>query len=388
MRVSEYQSKQFFKQYSVPVLDSKPAISSKEAYKAAQELGGDAFVVKAQILAGGRGKAGGIKLVKSAEEVRVASEDLLGKNLITPQTGKAGEKVEQVLIEKACSIKKEYYLSLLVSPSLSQILVIASREGGMDIEEVAKSSPEKIFKTSLTIKEGWKEGEIKKLFKNLQITESCFLEFSSLLKNLHRFFCEKDLNLLEINPLIESQEGKLIALDGKVIFDENALYRHKDLLELSQLEKKTASEELAQKYQLSFIQLDGNIACMVNGAGLAMATMDIIKFYGGSPANFLDVGGGATEEKITQAFKIIFQFSEVKACLVNIFGGIMRCDILATGLIKALKLISTDIPIVVRLEGTRAKEGRKLLAESGLKLITATNLDEAAQKVVEIAGKK
>ena len=387
MRVSEYQSKQFFKQYSIPVLDSKPATSSEEAYKAAQELGGNVFVVKAQILAGGRGKAGGIKLVQSAEEARVASKDLLGKSLVTPQTGKAGEKVEQVLIEKACNIKKEYYLSLLVSTSSSQILAMASREGGMDIEEVAESSPEKIFKSSLTIKEGWKEGEIKKIFQNLQITESCFSEFSSLLKNLHRLFCEKDVNLLEINPLIESKEGKLIALDGKMIFDENALYRHKDLLELSRLEKKTASEELAQKHQLSFIQLDGNIACMVNGAGLAMATMDIIKFYGGSPANFLDVGGGATEEKITQAFKIIFQSSGVKACLVNIFGGIMRCDILAAGLIKALKLIKTDIPIIVRLEGTRAKEGRKLLAESGLKLTTATNLDEAAQKAVEVAGK-
>ena len=387
MRISEYQSKIFFKQYSIPVLNSKIASNPEEALRVVKSLKGTSFIVKAQVLAGGRGKAGGVKLLKSPGEVFQFSKNLLGKNLITAQTNQEGEKVEKVLIEEVCDIKKEYYLALLVSSSLSQILCMASQEGGMDIEKVAKDSPEKIFKVSINFKRGFSEKAAEFLFKSLKISQDSFSEFYSLLKNLHKLFIEKDVNLLEINPLVETKQNDIIALDGKMIFDENALYRHEDLIKLSQLQKRTPSEEMAEKYNLSFIQLDGSIACMVNGAGLAMATMDIIKFHGGEPANFLDVGGGATEEKITQAFKIIFQSSKVKACLVNIFGGIMRCDVLAQGLIHATKQLKESFPMVIRLEGTRAKEGRELLNKSNLQFITAKDLNEAAKKAVELAGK-
>lgn len=386
MRLSEYQSKEFFKQYSIPVLESLPATSPEEALLVAKKLEGEKLVVKAQVLAGGRGKAGGVKVVSSPEEVFNFSKTILGKKLVTVQTGPEGEIVEQVLIEKACGIKKEYYLSFLVSPSQSQIICMASQEGGMDIEEVAKDTPEKIFKIPISANKELSENDIKKLFDFLEISKKSFSDFSDLIKNIRRLFIEKDVSLLEINPLIESQDEKILALDGKMILDENALYRHKDLKELSQFEKKTENEKIAEKHQLSFVQLDGNIACMVNGAGLAMATMDIIKFHGGNPANFLDVGGGAQEEKITQAFKIIFKSEKVRACLINIFGGIMRCDVLARGLINATKQLEQNkIPLIVRLDGTRSKEGRELLEKSDLEFITAKDLDEAAKKAVEMA---
>ncbi|MGI9549392.1 MAG: ADP-forming succinate--CoA ligase subunit beta [Bdellovibrionales bacterium] len=388
MNVQEYQAKNLFKAYQIPVLKSQVAGTAKEARKAGEQLGGSLWVVKAQVLAGGRGKAGGVKVVKDLEELEQVASSLLGKNLVTAQTTSEGEPVEKILIETACSIEEEYYLSLLVNPKNSRISFMVSPEGGVDIEEVSSKQPEKILMETIhpflgfQAYQAWSIGTFLGLSEKQEISQ-----VFSLCKNLYQLFTEKDATLLEINPLVKDKKGRLIALDGKIGFDENSLYRHEDLTKIYGSQKRKESESQALEYGLSFIELEGDIGCMVNGAGLAMATMDIIKTYGGSPANFLDVGGGADEQKVKKAFEIILKSKEVKAILVNIFGGIMRCDVLASGLIKACQAIGLKVPVVIRLEGTKSKEGLKLLQESNLNLITAKNLAEAAQKVVEISKK-
>ena len=386
MNIKEYQSKFFFKQYSIPILESQLAKSPQEAFQVAKQLGGQVFAVKAQVLAGGRGKGGGIKIVHSPEEVRQVAHSLLHSHLITPQTTEKGELVSQVLVEKGCAIKKEYYLAVLLDPSRSQVIFMASSEGGMDIEEVSQKSPEKILKMKIHPDFGfssWQAWDIGGFlgFSTKEEMKNIF----SLCQNLYRLFMEKDTSLLEINPLVQTQEGDLIALDGKMSFDENAFYRQEDLKSIHESQDRDESEAEALSHNLSFIKLDGEIGCMVNGAGLAMATMDIIKLYGGQPANFLDVGGGAEEEKVKKAFEIILKSQEVKSILVNIFGGIMRCDVIASALIKAAQEVKIDIPLVVRLEGTNSKEGMKKLEQSSLDLVTAGDLATAAKKAVELA---
>ena len=388
MNVREYQAKAFFKKYSIPILDSQLVQSSQEAFQSAQKLGGNTFAVKAQILAGGRGKGGGIKIVKSPEEVRQAADSLLNFRLVTPQTSEKGELVSELLIEKGCAIQKEYYLAVLLDPSCSQVIFMASPEGGMDIEEVSEKSPEKILKLKIHPHWGfevWQAWELGNFF-NLSKKED-IQQIFSLCQKLYKLFIEKDANLLEINPLVQTEPGDWIALDGKMSFDENAFYRQKDLKFIYKRQERSESEAEALSQALSFIQLDGEIGCMVNGAGLAMATMDIIKLYGGRPANFLDVGGGAEEEKVKKAFEIILKSKEVKSILVNIFGGIMRCDVIASALIKAAQEIQIQIPLVVRLEGTKSKEGMKKLEQSSLNLITAGDLGTAAKKAVELSKK-
>lgn len=386
MNLTEHQAKQLFKQYDIPTLDSSIAESPESALEAARELGDSVFAVKAQILAGGRGKGGGIKIVKSPEEVKKAAEALLGSYLITPQTSKKGELVSQVLIEKGCHIKKEYYLAFLLDPSDSDIKIMACLEGGMDIEELSAKQPEKILKLKLNPGASfplWTAWELAD-FLNLSNKE----EVQSLYQlghNISRLFIEKDANLIEINPLVKTKDHQWIALDAKVSLDENALYRHKDLQGIYERLERSESESAAREHGLSFIQLDGEIGCMVNGAGLAMATMDIIKLYGAEPANFLDVGGGADLFKVKKAFEIILKSKQVKSILVNIFGGIMKCDVIAEALIKASQEIKIKVPIVVRLEGTRSKEGMEILKKSGLDFITADSLDRAAQKAVKLA---
>ena len=381
MDIKEYQAKKLFKDYDIPVLESQSAYSPEEAVEKAKTLKSSVFVVKAQVLAGGRGKAGGIKIVKSLEEVKQASADLLGSYLVTPQTSKKGELVSEVLIEEGCDIKKEYYLAVLLDPVSSQVLFMASCEGGMDIEEVSAKNPEKILKIKIHPDRGfeiWQAWELANFlgFRDKDNVQSCF----DLCKKLYKLFMEKDANLLEINPLVQTSDNKIIALDAKMSFDENALYRQKDLKKIHELQPRDKSEAMALEHGLSYIQLDGEIACMVNGAGLAMATMDIIKLYGAEPANFLDVGGGAEESKVKKAFEIILMSKKVKSILVNIFGGIMRCDVIAQALIKASQEVSIEVPIVVRLEGTNSEKAMEILNQSGLDFITAESLDSAAQK--------
>ena len=386
MPLHEYQAKKLFKEYGIPVLDSQVASTSEEAIKAAQTLGGKTWAVKAQVLAGGRGKAGGIKIVSSLEEVKKAAEELIGKNLITPQTGEKGERIYKVLVEKGSSIAKEFYLSLLVDRSLGRVIFMASSEGGMDIEEVAEKTPEKIFKESVNPAIGVQPCQAWSLGRALDFLEKDKIsKLFVILTNLYKLFTERDFNLLEINPLILDAQGEFVALDGKVALDENAFYRQKELVHSLEKPSLDKGEVLAKSYNLAYIKLDGSIGCMVNGAGLAMATMDIINLHGGSPANFLDVGGGAEEEKVIKAFEIILQASGIKAILVNIFGGIMHCDVIASGLIKAVEKMDLHLPVVVRLEGTRSQEGLELLKKSSLHLIPAKSLDEAALKVVNLA---
>ncbi len=388
MNIQEYQAKAFFKDYHIPVLESQVVETPANAKKAAKQLGGSLWAVKAQVLAGGRGKGGGIKIVKSLEEVEQVSQSLLGHKLVTAQTTKSGELIKKVLIEAACSIEKEYYLSLLIDPKDSKVSFIVSPEGGMDIEEVSVKHPEKILKEKIhpcygfQSYQAWSIGTFLGFSKKEEISQ-----VFSLCQNLYKLFIEKDVTLLEINPLVKDNKGELIALDGKMSFDENALYRHEDLEKIHSLQEKKESEKQALEYGLSFIELDGDVGCMVNGAGLAMSTMDIIKIYGGTPANFLDVGGGSDEVKIKKAFEIILQTKGVKAILVNIFGGIMRCDLIATGLIKAVQQVGLKVPVVIRLEGTKSKEGLQLLEDSNIDLITAKSLSEAAKKVVEVSKK-
>ena len=384
MDIKEYQAKALFKQYAIPTLESKAVSSAQEAFESAQSLGGSVFAVKAQVLAGGRGKAGGIKLVKSAEEVKKSAEALLGSYLVTPQTSKKGELVSQLLIEKGCDIDKEYYLAVLLDPSSSQVIFMASQEGGMDIEEVSEKNPEKILKLKINSQLGfelWQAWELAD-FLSLSSKEDVKKIFS-LAQNLYKLFIEKDAGLLEINPLVLTKTGDLIALDGKMSFDENALYRQKDLKDIYEKQDRDESEAIALEHGLSFIKLDGAIGCMVNGAGLAMATMDIIKLHGAEPANFLDVGGGADQAKVKKAFEIILKSKEVKSILVNIFGGIMKCDIIAEALIKASQEMNIKVPIVVRLEGTNSKIAMEKLKASSLDFWTAKDLDTAAKKAVE-----
>ena len=383
MNIHEYQAKALLKGYGVPVARGVPAFTVDEAVKAANELGGPVWVVKAQIHAGGRGKGGGVKVVKSVGEVEAEAKRMLGMTLITHQTGPAGKTVSRLYIEDGSRIARELYLSCLVDRATSRIAFIASTEGGMDIEEVAHQTPEKIFTMTVDPATGIQPHHARRMGKALALDGPQQKQLSGLLANLYRAFVATDMALLEINPLVVTADGELQCLDAKVNFDANALYRHPDLAELRDETEEDEKELEASRFDLSYIALDGDIGCMVNGAGLAMATMDIIKLYGAAPANFLDVGGGATTEKVTAAFKIITSDPQVKGILVNIFGGIMRCDVIAEGVIAAVKEVGLEVPLVVRLEGTNVDKGKDIIASSGLNVIAANDLDDAAQKIVK-----
>lgn len=381
MNIHEYQAKELLKEYGVPIPLGKPAFSAEEADKAARKIGGEEIAVKAQIHAGGRGKAGGVKLTRNIDEVKGLAEEMIGKVLVTPQTGPQGKKVSRLLIAQGANIKKEYYLSYVVDRKNQCVTLIASSEGGVEIEEVAKTNPEKIIRIPINISEGMFPYQARKAAYVLGLGDY-LKQAVPLFLNLFKLFVDKDCSLVEINPLILTDEGNLIALDAKINFDDNGLYRHKEIAELRDPAEEDPREVEASKFDLSYIGLHGNIGCMVNGAGLAMATMDIIKHYGGEPANFLDVGGGATTEKVTEAFKLILSDKNVKAVLVNIFGGIMKCDVIANGVVEAAKQIGLQIPLVVRLEGTNVERGKEILAQSKLKIISAGSMADAAEKVV------
>ncbi|MEK3886991.1 ADP-forming succinate--CoA ligase subunit beta [Bacillus sp. FSL K6-3431] len=386
MNIHEYQGKEILRKYGVTVPAGKVAFTVEEAVEAAKELGGDVNVVKAQIHAGGRGKAGGVKVAKNLEEVRTYAEEILGKTLVTPQTGPEGKEVKRLLIEEGCDIKKEYYVGLVVDRATDRIVLMASEEGGTEIEEVAEKSPEKIFYEVVDPAVGLTGFQARRVAFNINIPKELVGKAAKFMLSLYKAFEEKDCSIAEINPLVVTGDGNVIALDAKLNFDANALFKHKDILEYRDLDEEDAKEIEASKYDLSYISLDGNIGCMVNGAGLAMATMDIIKHYGGDPANFLDVGGGATAEKVTEAFKIILSDENVQGIFVNIFGGIMKCDIIATGVVEAAKQVSLEVPLVVRLEGTNVDLGKKILNESGLNIIAAESMADGAQKIVELVG--
>ncbi len=383
MNIHEYQAKQVLKSFGVSVANGLPAFSVDEAVKAAQELGGPVWVVKSQIHAGGRGKGGGVKVVKSIDEVRSEAERMLGMTLVTHQTGPAGKVVNRIYVEEGSSIERELYLSVLVDRETSNVAFVASTEGGMNIEEVAEETPEKIITVHVDPTVGCMPYVGRKIAAALQLEGNQVKQCVKMVGQLYTAFTEKDMALLEINPLVVNGDGNLICLDAKMGFDGNALFRHKDIMELRDETEEDAKELEASKYDLSYITLDGEIGCMVNGAGLAMGTMDIIKLYGSEPANFLDVGGGATAEKVTAAFKIITSDANVKGILVNIFGGIMRCDVIAEGVITAVKEVGLKVPLVVRLEGTNVEQGQKIIDESGLNVISASNLDDAAKKIVQ-----
>ena len=382
MNIHEYQAKQVLGAYGVPVPRGHVAFSADEAVKAAEQLGGPVYVVKAQIHAGGRGKGGGVKVVKSIDEVRAEASRMLGMTLVTHQTGPEGKEVGRVYVEEGSDIDRELYLSALVDRATSRISFIASTEGGMDIEEVAEKTPEKIITVSVDPASGISGHHGRQIAFALGLEGDLVKQATKLIANLYAAVVEKDMSLLEINPLVVTGGGDLICLDAKVNFDSNALYRQPDIVELRDLAEEDPAEIEASRYDLSYIKLDGKIGCMVNGAGLAMATMDIIKLYGSEPANFLDVGGGATKEKVTEAFKIILSDDNVEGILVNIFGGIMRCDIIAEGVVAAAKELSLDVPLVVRLEGTNVELGKEIMANSGLPIIPADNLNDAAEKIV------
>ena len=382
MKIHEYQAKEVLSQYGVSVPQGKVATTPEQARSVAQELGGNLWVVKAQIHAGGRGKGGGVKLARSLDEVEDLASSMIGMTLVTYQTGPEGKKVNQVLVEKGYNLDKEYYLAMVLDRAQEKIAVIASPEGGVSIEEVAHKTPEKIFKSYADSFEGFTPKQLKELSQKMGFKGETDSQFQETISSLYKAFIEKDGSLVEINPLVSTKEGKLLALDAKINFDDNALYRHPEIEALRDLNEEDPKEVEASKFNLSYISLHGNIGCMVNGAGLAMSTMDIIKLAGGEPANFLDVGGAATQEKVTEAFKLILSDKNVKGVLVNIFGGIMRCDIIARGILDAVKHGSIRVPLVVRLEGTNVEEGRKILMESGLKIISATTMKDAAQKVV------
>ena len=385
MNLHEYQSKELLRAYGVSVPRGLPAFSLEEALAAADKLGGARWVVKAQIHAGGRGKGGGVKLAKGKEELKTHAEKILGMTLITPQTGPKGKLVRKIYIEEPADIDKEFYFSLLIDRTTSLPACVVSTEGGMNIEEVAKTNPEKILTMTISPVEGVQSYHVRRIAKLLGLSKDASKQVAVMLKKLYQFFIEKDLSLIEINPLLLTKQDKLICLDAKLSIDDNALYRHADIAALRDWDEEDPTEREAGKYDLNFIKLDGKIGCMVNGAGLAMATMDIIKHYGGSPANFLDVGGGASKEKVAQAFQILLADKEVKGILVNIFGGIMRCDTIAEGIVAAAKEMNLTIPLVVRLEGTNVEQGKEILAHSGLEITSAADLDEAAKKAVELA---
>jgi succinyl-CoA synthetase beta subunit len=385
LNVHEYQAKELLRRYNVPLLNGKVASSVDEAVSNAKSLGGDVWVVKAQIHAGGRGKGGGVKVAKTLDDVKTYASKILGMQLVTPQTGPEGKKVHKLYIEQGCAIARELYCALLIDRATSLVMIMASVAGGMDIEEVAAKTPEKIVKVWVDPATGFLPFHGRKLAKALEIPKESTNKAVAFFGSLYKAFVDLDCALCEINPLVQTAGGDLIALDAKISFDDNALFRHKDVAEMRDPNEESAQETEAAKYDLAFISLDGTIGCMVNGAGLAMATLDIIKLHGAEPANFLDVGGGANREKVTAAFKIILRDTKVRAILVNIFGGIMKCDIIAEGIIAAAKEVNLSVPLVVRLEGTNVEKGKKLLAESGLKITPASDLTDAARKVVEAA---
>ncbi len=382
MKIHEYQGKEILRQFGVPVPRGIPAFTVQEAVEAAQKLGGPVWVVKAQIHAGGRGKGGGVKLARSIEEVKQLAGEILGMQLVTHQTGPLGQKVRRLLIEEGADIKKEYYVSVVTDRASQKIALMASSEGGMDIEEVAHATPEKIIKVFVDPLMGLLDTQAQELARGIGVPDASQAEAVQVMKGLYKAYMDTDCSLAEINPLILEGNGHIKALDAKFNFDPNALFRHPEIVAYRDLDEEDPAEIEASKFDLAYISLDGNIGCLVNGAGLAMATMDTIKLFGAEPANFLDVGGGATPEKVTEAFKIMLKNPKVKAILVNIFGGIMRCDTIATGVITACKAVNLSVPLVVRMKGTNEELGKKMLAESGLPIISADTMAEAAQKVV------
>ena len=386
MNLHEYQSKRLFADYGIPVPRGIPADSPNDAVKAAQELGGDLWVVKAQVHAGGRGKAGGVKLARTLDEVREYTDKMLGTVLVTHQTGPEGLPVNTVYVEQGSDIDREIYLSMLVDREVSRISFIASSAGGMDIEKVAAETPEQIFSVSIAPDAGLQDYQARQLAFGLELDKQQMRQFGDLIKKLYRLYLDTDASLIEVNPLITTKAGDIVALDGKINIDGSALFRQKEIAELRDKSQEDEAERKAAEHDLNYVSLDGNIACMVNGAGLAMATMDLIKLHGGEPANFLDVGGGATAEKVAAAFKLILSNDSVEAILVNIFGGIVRCDLIAEGIISAVKEVGVSVPVVVRLEGTNVDKGRELLANSGLDIIAAEDLTDAAKKVVASAA--
>jgi succinyl-CoA synthetase beta subunit len=385
VKIHEYQGKDLFRKYGIAVPRGIPAFSIDEALKAAKELGGPVWVVKAQIHAGGRGKGGGVKLARSMDDVKSLAGTILGMQLVTHQTGPGGQPVRRLLIEEGADIKKELYAAMVVDRGTQRVVLMASADGGMDIEEVAAKTPERIHKVYIDPAKGLTDAQSDEIARAVGITDAMLPQARSMFGSLYRLFEETDASLVEINPLIVSGDGKLVALDAKLNFDANALFRHPDIVAMRDLDEEDPAEIEASKFDLSYISLDGDIGCLVNGAGLAMATMDVIKLYGGNPANFLDVGGGATAEKVTEAFKIMLLNPNLKAILVNIFGGIMKCDTIAEGIVAASKAVSLKVPLVVRMKGTNEDLGKKILADSGLPIITADNMAEAAQKAVAAA---
>ncbi|EOT2015767.1 ADP-forming succinate--CoA ligase subunit beta [Staphylococcus pseudintermedius] len=386
MNIHEYQGKEIFRSMGVAVPEGRVAFSAEEAVEKAKELDTDVYVVKAQIHAGGRGKAGGVKIAKSLSEVEAYANELLGKVLVTHQTGPEGKEVKRLYIEEGANIQKEYYVGFVIDRATDRVTLMASEEGGTEIEEVAAKNPEKIFKETIDPVIGLAPYQARRIVFNINIPKESINKAVKFLIALYNVFIEKDCSIVEINPLVLTGEGDVLALDSKINFDDNALFRHKDIVELRDLEEEDPKEIEASKYDLSYIALDGNIGCMVNGAGLAMATMDTINHFNGNPANFLDVGGGATKEKVTEAFKIILGDENVKGIFVNIFGGIMRCDIIAEGIVAAVKEVELTLPLVVRLEGTNVKEGKQILKDSGLAIEPANTMAEGAQKIVKLVN--
>ena len=384
MNIHEHQAKELFDGYDIPVSKGSVAYEKSQINEAVGKVKGPIWVVKAQIHAGGRGKGGGVKVVSSKEEAVNEAEKMFGMNLITPQTGPAGKEVKRIYIENGSDIKKELYLSCLLDRATSKVAFIVSKMGGMDIEAVAKDTPENITTVQIEPSIGVTENDVNTISKAFELKKDLESQLSDLIKNMYKFFLEKDASLVEVNPLIITETDKLLCLDAKVNFDDNALYRHPEIEELRDENEEDEYEREASKFDLAYIKLDGNIGCMVNGAGLAMASLDIIKMYGGEPANFLDVGGGASKEKVSSAFKIILSDKGVKGILVNIFGGIMRCDIIAEGIVAAAKELEISVPLVVRLEGTNVDEGKKILDNSSIEIISANDLDDAAKKIVKL----
>jgi len=387
MKIHEYQAKEILRHYGVVTPRGIPCFSVAEAITAAKTLGGPVAVVKAQIHAGGRGKGGGVKVAKSPAELEAFAKDIFGMQLITHQTGPEGQKVRRLLIEEGADIKKELYIGMVVDRGTQRVALMASSEGGMDIEEVAAHTPEKIHTIFIDPMKGLLDKDADSVATKIGVPAELVLQARVLLQGLYRAFDETDASLAEINPMVVTGDGRVVALDAKMNFDSNALYRHPEITALRDLDEEDPNEIAASKFDLSYISLDGNIGCLVNGAGLAMATMDIVKLYGGSPANFLDVGGGATTEKVTEAFKLMLNNSNVKAILVNIFGGIMKCDVIAEGVVAAAREVKLSVPLVVRLEGTNVELGKKILVDSGLPIISASNMADAAAKVVEAIRK-
>ena len=384
MNIHEHQAKEILKEFGIPVLNGFVIFKSQEIDNKIKMLKSESFMIKAQIHAGGRGKAGGIKMVNNLQSLKEESEKMLGKILITHQTGKLGKKVKRLYIEETCDISKEFYLSCLIDRASSKIAFISSAAGGVNIEQIAKDNPEKIVTVKLNLSDSIKEEQVAQIIKPFALSENLNQQANNLINAIYKILIEKDASLIEINPLILTKKNNLLCLDAKINFDDNALFRHPEISSLKDLDEEDPTESKASKHGLSYIKLDGTIGCMVNGAGLAMATMDIIKLYGAEPANFLDVGGGASKEKVSAALKIILSDKSVKGILINIFGGIMRCDVLAQGVVEAVKETNLSVPLVVRLAGTKVDEGKEILKKSNIKIISANNLSEAAKKIVEV----